>query len=89
MRTCCVKKGLVVGVILLFIGIAVQPAIANDITIFNEKFKKYESNSKLTNFWDIILFLLNLFENILNKIKQIIDGLISCILFLFILLFFG
>ena len=37
MRTYCLKNGLVVGVILLFIGIAIQPAIAvNPISTDNE-----------------------------------------------------
>jgi hypothetical protein len=33
MRTSCVKNGLAVGVILLFVGIAVQPVIIADVTI--------------------------------------------------------
>ncbi len=38
MRTSCVKNGLVVGVILLFIGIAFQPAVAvNPISADNEE----------------------------------------------------
>ena len=38
MKTSCVKNGLAVGVILLFIGVAVQPAIAvNPISSDNEE----------------------------------------------------
>ena len=37
MRTSCVKNGLVVGVLLLFVGVAVQPSIAvNPISTDNE-----------------------------------------------------
>jgi hypothetical protein len=54
----------------LFLGVGFHPVIANEITIFNERFKKYGSNFKLTNFKDILLFLLDLFAKILNKIIQ-------------------
>jgi len=35
MRTFCVKNGLTVGVILLFVGVAVQPTLADEISISN------------------------------------------------------
>jgi len=48
MRTCCVKNGLVVGVILLFISIAVQPAIATvqQSVDFNDEVKQSLNNSQ-------------------------------------------
>ena len=82
-------KTLVVGVIVLFVGVGIQPAIANDIAIFDEKSKKYENNSKIKNFWDIILFLLDLFEKILNKFFETIISLISAIVFIILILFLG
>ena len=84
-----VYKTLVIGVIILFIGVGVQPAIASDNTIYNEKIEKNENNPKLSGFWDIILFLLDLFEKILNNIINTTISLIGAILFMFILLFFG
>ena len=44
MRTCCVKNGLVMVVILLFIGVAIQPAIA-----INNPISKYGNNNDINS----------------------------------------
>ena len=41
MRNVCFKKGLVVGIILLFIGVGIQPVYANNVSINNDKIKRY------------------------------------------------
>ena len=86
MKIKMLSKGWTIAVILLFVGVGIQPAIAEtDIIDFkpekmdkeeltakiNEIKQKYENNPKLSNIWDIILNLLDLFVRILYKIVEI------------------
>ncbi len=51
------KKALVVGIIVLFIGIGIQPALANDVYINKEKKENTDESGASDDYQEIITFI--------------------------------
>ena len=62
------KKALVVGIIVLFIGVGIQPALANDVYINKEKKENTDESGASDDYQEIITFIFGYAE--LNWIKR-------------------
>lgn len=65
------RKGLVAGIIVLFIGIIVQPAFANEITNVRPSENIDDCNCQVDDYYDIVRVksLLNRADRLLNRVE--------------------